>query len=236
MRLQEFQISDAIQFHEELNPALWQGQHLDRAVRKKLLAIAEDLQEFIGVDNFDVVDLTMSGSNAAYTYTPHSDIDLHLVVMIPSEHDAELRELFDAKKYQYNDLHDFRIRGYDVEVYVQDAQQPHHSMGIYSVLNDRWISQPRPQAATIDDASVKNKYECYRHRIDHIVAQGNLAQSQKLWASIKNMRKTGLAHGGEFGPENVAFKLLRAQGDLAQLRQHIQELVNAKFSLGEPHA
>ena len=69
-------------------------------VREKLLAIAADFQEFLGVENLGIEDITLSGSNAAYSYTPKSDIDLHLVVKLPS--DPVYQELFNAKKYQYN--------------------------------------------------------------------------------------------------------------------------------------
>jgi ABC-type proline/glycine betaine transport system substrate-binding protein len=57
----------------------------------------------LGLD-LEVTDITISGSNAAYTYTDHSDIDLHLVADLPRADANEVyRELFDAKKYQYND-------------------------------------------------------------------------------------------------------------------------------------
>jgi hypothetical protein len=232
MRLNEYQLDRAIQFHDKLNPVLWKHDAMDPTVRKALLRIAENFQKFIGVDNFDIHDVTVSGSNAAYTYTPNSDIDLHLVVMIPNEHDAELRQLFDAKKYQYNDQHDFKIYGYDVELYAQDATQPHHSMGIYSVLNDRWISHPKPQRANIDDASVKSKYDCYKHRIQHALTLDDHDHVKRIWDNIKSMRKAGLARGGEFSPENLVFKLLRAEGDMAHLKDHLTDLVDREFSLG----
>jgi hypothetical protein len=112
-------------------------------VREQLLRIADDFREFLGID-VEVQDITISGSNAAYTYTPHSDIDLHLVVDLPQADASEVyRELFDAKKYAYNDQHDITIGGYDVELYVQDANKPHASQGIYSVKNDAWVSVPK---------------------------------------------------------------------------------------------
>jgi hypothetical protein len=236
MRLKEIDITSAVVFHDQLNPALWDGDQLHPDVREKLIKIAADFQEFIGVSIYDVLDVTISGSNAAFTYTPNSDIDLHLVVMIPGAHEQELRQLFDAKKYQYNDMFDFKIHGYDVELYVQDAEQEHHSMGIYSIKNERWISQPKQIRATVDDTSVDNKYRTYVARIQLVTAEDDLAQCQKLWDSIKDMRKAGLAQGGEFSPENITFKLLRAEGHLQDLRDHMTALKTQTMSLENANA
>jgi len=51
----------------------------------------------------------------------------------------------------------------------------------------------------------------------------------KLSNKIRKMRQTGLAQHGEFGPENLAFKILRSQGDIeklydAKIRARSQEL------------
>lgn len=231
MRLQEFDLTPAVVFHDQLNPALWADNRLLPDVRQKLLNIAKDFQEFIGVQLYDILDVTISGSNAAFTYTPNSDIDLHLVVMIPEAHDPELRELFDAKKYQYNEQFDFRIKGFDVELYVQDAEQPHHSMGIYSIKNDRWLSEPKQVKANIDDSSVEHKYRSYKARIVRALRSDDAEQIRHLWNQIRDMRKAGLAKGGEFSPENITFKLLRAEGDLQDLRDKITQLKTAEFSL-----
>lgn len=231
MRLQEFDLTPAVVFHDQLNPALWADNRLLPDVRQKLLNIAKDFQEFIGVQLYDILDVTISGSNAAFTYTPNSDIDLHLVVMIPEAHDPELRELFDAKKYQYNEQFDFRIKGFDVELYVQDAEQPHHSMGIYSIKNDRWLSEPKQVKANIDDASVEHKYRSYKARIVRALRSDDADQVRHLWNQIRDMRKAGLAQGGEFSPENITFKMLRSEGDLQDLRDKITQLKTAEFSL-----
>jgi hypothetical protein len=236
MRLQEFdKLSQAVIFHESLNPALWRDGQMLPDVRNKLLKIARDFQQFIGVENFDLVDITVSGSNAAYTYTPNSDIDLHLVVVIPDAHDPELRELFDAKKYQYNDQFDFKIHGYDVELYVQDVEQPHHSMGIFSLLNDRWIQKPKQTKATVDDASVEQKYKTYKGRIAQALKDDDAMTINSLWQSIRDMRKAGLAQGGEFSPENLVFKILRAEGDLGDLKQRITDIKTREMSLEQRH-
>ena len=135
LELDSYRLGDAVKFNDKLNPKLWgSNEHLHPQIREQLLRIAEDFAEFLGVSNFEIKDITISGSNAAYTYTDNSDIDLHLVVDLPKADASEVyRELFDAKKYQYNDQHNITIGGYDVELYIQNANQPHISQGIYSV-------------------------------------------------------------------------------------------------------
>ena len=113
LELDSYNLGDAVKFNDHLNPRLWDSnEHLKPEVKAQLLLIAEDFREFLGVTDLDLEDITISGSNAAYTYTPSSDIDLHLVVNMPA--DAVYRELFDAKKFQYNEQHNIKIGGYDV--------------------------------------------------------------------------------------------------------------------------
>ncbi len=232
MRFDELANLDlAVVFNDQLNPALFDGGRMRPEVRRALLTIADDFQEFLGLEDLDILDITVSGSNAAYTYTPHSDIDLHLVVMIPDAHDPELRELFDAKKYQYNDQHDIKIRGYDVELYVQDAEQEHHSMGIYSVMKDSWVSEPRKVEADVDDASVEQKYDTYRHRINRALLSDDMEAVKNLLGAIRDMRRAGLSTGGEFSPENLAFKMLRSGGDIGRLRDHYYSLKDRALGL-----
>jgi hypothetical protein len=151
--LDNFNLSDTVKYHNRLNRRLWgRDEHLLPDVRDKLLEIAEDFREFLGVDDLRVQDITLSGSNAAYNYTNNSDIDLHLVVDMPD--DPVYQELFNAKKYQYNNEHNLVIGGADVELYVQAADQPHVSQGIYSVRDGKWIQVPRRKRAQIDDSCV----------------------------------------------------------------------------------
>ena len=154
--LSTYNLADAVKFHRRLNPRIWgRDEHLLPEVRERLLAIAEDFQEFLGVEDLNVQDITISGSNAAYSYTKNSDIDLHLVVQMPD--DPVYQELFAAKKYQYNDEHNIKIGGADVELYVQPADQAHHSQGIYSIKNSEWLQVPQRKRAQVDDACVRDK-------------------------------------------------------------------------------
>jgi len=215
--LDQFRLSDTVKYHNRLNRRLWgSNEHLLPDVRDKLLAIAEDFREFLGVDNLRVQDITLSGSNAAYNYTDHSDIDLHLIVDMPD--DPVYQELFNAKKYQYNDEHNLTIGGADVELYVQPAGQPHVSQGIYSVKDGKWIQVPRRRRAQIDDSCVRDKAADLDARIHAAVESGNADMMSTLWNKIKAMRQIGLEQHGEFGCENITFKVLRDQGCIRLLK------------------
>ena len=139
---QEDLVSTAVVFHQRLNPKLWSKGKLKPQVRFHLLEIAKHFVDYIEIDNLGLQDITISGSNAGYTYSRKSDIDLHLIVDIPQDKKQILKQLFDAKKNQYNFQHDITIRNIDVELYVQDAEQTHTSVGIYSVLDDKWLKVP----------------------------------------------------------------------------------------------
>lgn len=221
-----------IEFHDDLNPKLWRNKKLLPEVRSKLLKIAADFQKSLGIEDLDVEDIVFTGSNAAYSYTPASDIDLHLVVDIPeADHSALYRELFDAKKFQYNAQHDFKIKDYDVELYVESVDQPAFSLGVYSVLRDDWVRVPSRKRANFDAAETQVKFNRLRNLIDMAVRTGDSDLAQKLRLAIRKYRQAGLEATGEFGPENLAFKAVRASGDLERLFDLLRVLKNRELSL-----
>ena len=83
LELDSYNLADAVKFNEQLNPRIWQGNKMRPQVRAKLLQIAEDFKQSLGLSDLNVKDITLSGRNASYTYTPHSDIDLHWVGEVP---------------------------------------------------------------------------------------------------------------------------------------------------------
>ena len=234
LELDSYNLADAVKFNEQLNPRIWQGNKMRPQVRAKLLQIAEDFKQSLGLSDLNVKDITLSGSNASYTYTPHSDIDLHLVVDLPEADASEVyRELFDAKKFQYNETHNIKIGGYDVELYVENANEPPVSQGMFSVLNDDWINIPLKKRSTVNDNAVKSKYDVMKHRIESAVKSGSLKRLTNTAAKIKKMRQAGLDKHGELGPENIAYKMLRSQGVIQQLYDARTAAKDRELSLKE---
>jgi GNAT superfamily N-acetyltransferase len=232
--LESFNLSDAVSFHKELNPRLWEDEKLDSEVRDQLLLIAEDFVEYLGINNLNVQDVTISGSNAAYSYTPHSDIDLHILVDFNDLPNNEVyQELFTAKKTLYNDAHDITVHGIPVELYVQDTNNPVQSLGEYSIVHDKWIRIPKRRKANFDQTATKLKYEKLGDLIELALKTKNIKKVNDTIALVRRYRKSGLDKTGEFGPENLAFKAVRKQGLIKQLYDLKSQLHGERLSIEE---
>jgi hypothetical protein len=232
--LESFKLSDAVKFNDTLNPVLWEDEKLKTEIRDQLKVIAEDFADYLGISDLKIQDITISGSNAAFTWTPHSDIDLHLLVDFDKLPNSEIyQELFTAKKTVYNDIHDITIKGIPVELYVQDSTQPHYSMGEYSILNDDWNHIPKKEKPNFDEPATKLKYEKLGGMIEIALKTQNLEKVKRVLKLISRYRQAGLAKHGEFGPEALAFKAVRKQGLLQKLHDLKKELVSKKLSIDE---
>jgi hypothetical protein len=226
--LREFAETPVVTINKRLNPKLWNDGKLDLAIADKLKEIAEAFVEFVGID-LDIVDLTITGSNANYTWTDHSDLDLHVIVSgLPSDND---RELFNAKKTLWGDQHDITIKGMPVECYVQGQDEKHHSTGVYSLLNAAWIVEPKKIKPQVDDAAVEAKKDAVLHDIEVALLSKDLEKIRTVKDKIVKMRKAGLERAGEWSTENLVFKIIRNLGLIDQIAEKIRELEDEQLSL-----
>ena len=229
MRLRELhERSDIITVNRRLNPKIWDGDVLDPAVAQKLKEIADAFQEFIGIE-LDVVDYTITGSNANYTWTDHSDLDLHLIVA--GEVDDAARELFNAKKALWGEQHNITIKGLPVECYVQGREEEHHSTGVYSIADSQWLVEPKKIKPEVDDSAVEAKKDSVIHDIETALLSKDLNRLRLVKEKITKMRQAGLERAGEWSTENLVFKSLRNQGLIDRLTERIRELEDRELSL-----
>lgn len=215
--------------NKNLNPKLWdQDGNLNPVIKDKLIDIADAFYEFIGV-KLNIIDLTITGSNANFTWNAHSDIDLHLIISgVASEQD---RELFNAKKAVWGDQHNITIKGIPVEVYVQGNAEVHYSTGVYSILEDEWVVEPKKQKPAIDDAAVHAKKDNIVERIEEALMENDLEKLKSIKEKVVQMRKAGLERAGEWSTENLVFKILRNTGMIEELTTKIHELEDKELSL-----
>ena len=234
LELEKFKIEDAINFHDEYNPWLFDGDHLKPVIKRQLETIADDFIEFMGIPELAIEDIIITGSNVAYTYTSHSDIDLHLLVDFAKLPESDVyKELFNAKKSLYNDTYEITIRDIPVEVYVQDTAQSHTSLGEYSLYKDMFTRIPTKKRANLDEISAASKFE----RLEQLALEGlksdDIEKVNGVLSIIKRYRQSGLDNKGEFGPENLAFKAVRSKGYFQALFDRRNKLRAEQLSLEE---
>ena len=220
-------------FHDKLNPDLWENNRLKPQVRLALFKIAKAFVEFINVEDLELTDITISGSNASFNYNNKSDIDLHLIANSNGPCKVNLKDLFQAKKVIFNDQHDITILGHAVEVYVQGSEDAHISNGVYSVYDDNWVAFPKKITAKPDITNIEHKFEHLEEEIKQALESGDPQTIARLKKRIKDMRQSGLEKNGEFGVENLAFKLLRNTGLIQKLYDAETIETDKELSLGQ---
>ena len=234
----------SFEFHDELNKDFWnqEDDKLDPEIRQKLIAIANDFWNSLEVGDAEYDDITFTGSLAAHNYSQFSDVDLHLLVDFSQVDDKVdlVREYFNAMKSIWNRLHDILIKGYEVEIYVQDINDPHEAQGLYSVLNDDWLKKPVLDKQDFDKDNVRKKAAGLMDQIDRLeplIEEGKYEEAEKyadkLKAKIRKMRKTGLETVGAYSVENLAFKVLRRNGYLEKLSDAKREAYDKMLSIKE---
>jgi hypothetical protein len=213
--------------NETLNPDLWdENKKLKPEVKQTLQEIADDFAD--GFDYpLDVTDVIVTGSSANYNWNRFSDVDLHLVVdydAIPESYMPAFLDYADAKRKLWNQEHNIELFGHEVEVYVQPEQGTLEAAGVYSLMKDEWLAEPKRQEPKADKATVEKKAARFIDLVDAIQEMLDSGDDELAFNSatilkdrIRKFRQSGLEKGGEFAAENLVFKTLRNDGTLERL-------------------
>jgi len=240
------EIINSFEPKDKLNPKIWytpKGEDtpkLQPEVRTALLKSAQLFIEYVKVDFF-FSDIIMPGSLANYNWSKYSDADVHIIVNLDQFDKGEIplyQELFKIKKTLFNNTHNIKVRGYDVEMYIEDSSVPRFSEGTYSIMFDEWISVPKKEEFKIDKELLKKKTKNWMDQIDLVISQtkkedvdGIRDLFKKIDDKLKKYRTEGLRQGGEQSYENLVFKILRRNGYIGKMKDYETEFVDKKLSV-----
>jgi predicted nucleotidyltransferase len=232
------QILNSFTIKETLNPKVWENPDNPKKsimvpkVKKALERIAEEFVNYLGDDVF-VEDVVLTGSLSNFNWSEFSDFDLHIIVDMDEygDDDELYKELFNLKKQVFNNNHDIRIFGYDVELYAQDSDEPHTSSGVYSIMNNEWINIPKKMNLEIDKKTLEDKIGNWTEKIDTAVENGEVKSLESIKGKLKKYRQSGLDGDGELSYENLVFKYLRRSGHIEKLFDSINKGTDKELSI-----
>jgi hypothetical protein len=223
-------------YKEKLNPLFWKDNKFDTKIREKLLMIANDFYSALKFPA-KIRDIQLTGSLANYNWTDKSDFDVHVLVDFSEIDDnVELvKRAVDGARFVWNLRHNLKIKGFDVELYAQDINEPHTASGLFSLLNNKWIRIPKYNPPEIDYKDVDKKFQGIVSdilNVENVVSTSDFSNASseeiytlavKLKKKILQMRKEGLSRAGEFSVENLVFKKLRNEGYIEKIIELISK-------------
>jgi len=226
----------------EFQQKIWDGDERIRpGVKAALMDIVEEFVERLDLDA-EIKDIILTGSLANYNWSKFSDIDLHILIDFKevNENEELVKRFFDAVRANWNRTHDIKVKGHEVELYVQDESEPHVSTGVYSLMNDKWLVKPNKVKPFIDKETARKKAADIERGVDKVASilydgdhNAALEAAASLKEKIKTMRQTGLEKAGIFSPENLAFKMLRRSNAIQKLHDVYIKAYDQALSLDQ---
>lgn len=224
---QDLEAVKSFRVKDELNPKIWNDFDIDDEVRESLLKIAQDFYSSTDLEA-DVDDIVLTGSLANYNWSEkYSDYDLHILIDFSKVNEVVdlVKKYVDSAKSIWNKEHDIKIKGYEVEVYIQDISEPHKSTGVFSLLKNKWNVKPEEFDFEPDEDMIAEKGKSVMMSVDELEDEVDedkydafVEKVKKVWEKVKNYRKSGLeSEGGELSMGNLVFKFLRRNGYIGKI-------------------
>lgn len=219
-------------YNDILNPNVWDGLKLKPEIKEKLLQIGKDFYTDTETDA-PLKDILFVGSLANFNWSDTSDFDVHVVIDFKDvDENVELVEkLVNALKSKWNDEHDIHLKGHNVEVYIQDITKENRSSGVYSLMQDKWLTEPQKENVLIDKEKIQQKYNDYVRKINSGIKAQDIEKLKTIVKDVYDMRQSGLDKSGELSTENLVFKILRSRNYIEKLKTEINKLYDKAQSL-----
>jgi hypothetical protein len=245
MKINEVEINDInvtpFKLKSELQPDLFKnGDILDSQIRMKLLDIADDFIKSLEVKWIKPLDIILTGSIVNYNWTKFSDIDVHIIYDFKKIYNKTdfVQDYFMTKRTEWNNSHDkLTIKGFPVELSVEDVNTPLQSSGIYSLEKNKWIKEPEEiKEGKINFQEIKKICAKEMTQIDDLFNKiDNEKDKKKLELLGKDLediierlhdeRKKGLkTKEKELSTGNIIWKIIKHMGYVDKIHDYINNI------------
>ena len=245
MNINEVEINDInvkpFKLKSELQPDLFKnGDVLDSQIRMKLLDIADDFIKSLEVKWIKPLDIILTGSIVNYNWTKFSDIDVHIIYDFKKIYNKTdfVQDYFMTKRTEWNNSHDkLTIKGFPVELSVEDVNTPLQSSGIYSLEKNKWIKEPEEiKEGKINFQEIKKICAKEMTQIDDLFNKiDNEKDKKKLELLGKDLediierlhdeRKKGLkTKEKELSTGNIIWKIIKHMGYVDKIHDYINNI------------
>lgn len=236
-------IQEDIEKHDVLNPLIWnEDATIKEEIADKIFEIVDEFMlslDEAGVEG-TVEDIILLGSNANYNYTKDSDLDIHIILNNADLEPKLADSLYGAYRSLFNKNYEINIYEIPVEVYVELPDTNRVSNGVYSVKQNKWISEPvMTEIPDLDMDKFEDQISEWEDKYLDLKAdyEAELLEDETEVVDFINalyeLRKTGLASDGEYGISNLIFKEMRNRGYLDNLKELKNKLISKRLSLAE---
>ena len=209
-------------------------------IRKQLFEQADFVvkKTIAGIPGLKVHDICLNGSSASYFYEDNSDIDVKIEVHndgcnFLTKKDEDLIRFMGYIKTALLPNHKVRLNNRFVDLKLNSFQ--FEIMGLYSVLHDKWVIEPKKDIVSHLDADelmeeYTKRYYIIKNHLNEITQSGEILTLK----GIKNLEKyytdiylTGISDVREF----IIFKMLKYRGVLKDIQKIFVENLKKNLTI-----
>ncbi len=202
---------DLMENTDSLNPQIFdiENEKMNMDVRKKFLRLANIFFERLDITD-SILDVWLVGELANYNWSIYSDIKIRGVVNLSEIKNN--KEIFD-KIQKWSEEHDIVLMDFSVDLNLDDKKtKEYDGEGVYSIMYDRWLSNPIFLEQKYDTKSVGKYVMGFLKRMKDIIKNSQDANEKK--ASFEKMfdYANSLKNSKESDDKKTAFNYLRRNG------------------------
>lgn len=235
---------------DKLNPEFFNSEgKLNSQIRMRLLDIADDFIDTLEIKWIKPSDIVLTGSMANYNWTEFSDVDVHIIYKFKDVYSKVdfVKDYFNSKKELWNKTHDeLTIKDFNVELSVENSDEPAKSTGVYSLEKNKWVKEPK----NMNDSKLNKEYIkdfCTKQmtKLDDLFKKMDSEKDRKkleilsnkveaIYTKLKNMRSNGLASKEkEMSTGNIIWKIIKHMGYIEKAWKYINKAYDSRNTIDE---